>query len=102
VFKGAVLYQAVPGYRVSVAQTEGPLLIEVLNLLSLPDLLIVSALLLFFVFYFFVRWQRFFVRTVSLGLFVMFLLPFYGTEMLIIPLYQVLLWFSDKRTFLSY
>lgn len=83
VIRGELLQQGVPSER--TGQIAGPLLVEILLFFETPDLLIPMALFIMAVSYWRTINRPLEDREIILCLISLFLLPFYGTELAIIP-----------------
>ncbi|MHA2093471.1 MAG: hypothetical protein ACW98F_02390 [Candidatus Hodarchaeales archaeon] len=87
------LYQGDIAARGEVAQLVGPLLIEILKLLSFESLYILSVVIVFVLALFFLRSHTTYEKIIHISFLSMFLLPFYGTELFItLPFYW---WFKE-------
>jgi len=92
VVRGELLQQGVPSQR--TGQIAGPLLIEILLFLDMSDLLIPTALIIFGACYCVTIPWSLSDREIILCMVSLFLLPFYGTELAIIPLVLMLFRYS--------
>ncbi|MFX1534740.1 MAG: hypothetical protein ACFFDI_11000 [Promethearchaeota archaeon] len=93
VFKAVFLYQGDPSYRGGVAAMTGPFLIEVLVFIGASSLYIPVAAIIFVLAFSYSFYNKSFSladKQVFLCFVVMFILPFYATELFVIPLF---LWF---------
>ncbi|MHA1166941.1 MAG: hypothetical protein ACTSRU_03895, partial [Candidatus Hodarchaeales archaeon] len=91
VFIATILYQGHPDFREGVAEINGPLLVEILALLNLESLyffifLLSGMLALILTLYIYEELHE---QQMFLSFIIMFILPFYGTELFIIPLFAL-------------
>lgn len=91
VTSAAFLYQGDPETREQVAQTRGPLLIELLIMLGLDNLYLGIFVILIGIILLLTHQMKFKKRVMIVSLGILLLLPFYGTELAIIPLFFWLL-----------
>lgn len=80
------LYQGLPEFRNDVAQTAGPLLIEILNFFSLENYYLVIVLIIVIVALVMLKDKEINEMVMHLSFLVMLILPFYATELFIVPL----------------
>ncbi|MFX0061446.1 MAG: hypothetical protein ACFFC7_04605 [Candidatus Hermodarchaeota archaeon] len=93
VFKAVFLYQGDPSYRGGVAAMTGPFLIEFLVFIDASSLYIPVAAIIFVLAFSYSFYNKSFSlvdKQVFLCFLAMFILPFYATELFVIPLF---LWF---------
>jgi hypothetical protein len=89
------LYQGDLSSRGEVAQSVGPVLIEILKVIQLESLYIVLVLVIVVIALFLLRKQTTYERIIHFSFLSMFILPFYGTELFIIlPFYW---WFKEGK-----
>ncbi len=93
VINGSLLQQGDPSER--TGQLRGPLLVEILLVLKQTLLLIPLAIVILIIVYFISTDRPFNDREVILCLTSLFLLPFYGTELSIIPLALILFRYTN-------
>lgn len=92
VIRGEFLHQGVPSER--TGEIAGPLLIEILLLLAISDLLIPAALVIMGITYWITIKRSLSDREIILCLISLFVLPFYGTELAIIPFAIILIHYT--------
>ena len=82
------LYQGDPSSRGEVAQSVGPILIEILKIVQLESLYLICATLIVIIGLFLLRKHTTFEKIMHFSFLSMLILPFYGTELFIIlPFY---------------
>ncbi|MHA1228870.1 MAG: hypothetical protein ACTSPV_19265, partial [Candidatus Hodarchaeales archaeon] len=91
------VYQGVVGVREEVAQSVGPLLIEILKFFKLELLYIPSVLVIVIITLFLLRNNSIYERIMHFSFLSMVILPFYATELFItLPFFWL---FQEKRTY---
>ena len=87
------LYQGDPAYRDNVAQSVGPFLTEILKIFQLESFYLLFAAIILFTALFIIRNHTTYEKIIHISFLVMFILPFYGTELFItLPFYW---WFKE-------
>ena len=87
------LYQGDPAYRDDVAQSVGPFLTEILKIFQLDSSYLLCAALILIIALFIIRNHTTHEKIIHISFLVMFILPFYGTELFItLPFYW---WFKE-------
>ncbi|MHA2330841.1 MAG: hypothetical protein ACXAEU_02335 [Candidatus Hodarchaeales archaeon] len=91
VFVSTILYQVHPDYREDVAESKGPLLVEIMSILELDFLYFVAFLLfgLIALSLSFLRFRTIHEQQIAFSFTLMFIFPFYGTELFIVPLFAI-------------
>ncbi|MHA2243671.1 MAG: hypothetical protein ACXADY_01750 [Candidatus Hodarchaeales archaeon] len=94
VIKSVFLYQGDPQYRDDVAQSVGPLLIEILNLINLKSLYLPITGIIVILAFIFLKNQPTYEKIIHFSFLSMIILPFYATELFItLPFYW---WFKEE------
>jgi hypothetical protein len=87
------LYQGDPAYRNEVAQSVGPFLTEFLKIFQLEAFYLVSVAIILVIALVIIRNHTPYEKIIHISFLVMFILPFYGTELFItLPFYW---WFKE-------
>ncbi|MHA2111663.1 MAG: hypothetical protein ACXAC6_03885 [Candidatus Hodarchaeales archaeon] len=87
------LYQGDPAYRDDVAQSVGPFLTEILKIVQLETFYLLSVTVILLIALFIIRNHTTYEKIIHISFLVMFILPFYGTELFItLPFYW---WFKE-------
>jgi hypothetical protein len=87
------LYQGDPAYRDDVAQSVGPLLTEILKIFQLNSSYLLCAAIILIIALYIIRNHTTYEKIIHVSFLVMFILPFYGTELFItLPFYW---WFKE-------
>jgi hypothetical protein len=93
VIRGELLQQGVPSER--TGQIAGPILIEILLFFEISDLLIPTALIILMLSYWTTIKRPLPDREIIICLISLFLLPFYGTELAVIPFALIMFNYTD-------
>lgn len=95
VIKAVFFYQGLPSFRSEVAQSQGPLLIELLHWGSLDAFYVGVTVLILVGAFFLVRNQSKYNQILQFSFLAMMILPFYATELFItVPFYW---WFKEGQ-----
>ncbi|MHA2053456.1 MAG: hypothetical protein ACW99F_07615 [Candidatus Hodarchaeales archaeon] len=88
-------YQGDPSFRGAVAQSVGPVLIELLNIIQIETLYLPSLAIILILTLILIRNQSTYEKILHFSFLTMFILPFYGTELFItLPFYW---WFKEAK-----
>jgi hypothetical protein len=93
------IYQGAISYRGEVAQTSGPLLIEILNLFGLNSIYLLIVGIIVILAYFSLRTHSTYEKILHFSFLAMIILPFYATELFItLPFFW---WFKEGNKMIN-